>query len=83
MNAIHGSAARKSIHPNGIASVDPNELIDCIEAAGLLRQKPQTLAVWRCEGRGPEYVKVGRSIFYRRSGIGEFLAASIVIPSAA
>lgn len=64
-------------------SVDPEELIDAIEAARLLRQKPQTLAAWRSEKRGPAYIKIGRSIFYRRMSIGAYLAASIVTPGAA
>jgi hypothetical protein len=70
-------------HNGGPATVDPDELIDAVEAARLLRQKPQTLAAWRCENRGPQYVKIGRSIFYRRLSIGIFLAGSIVTPGEA
>jgi hypothetical protein len=64
------------------AGVDPGELIDEAETAKLLRQKPQTMAAWRCDNRGPEYVKVGRRVFYRRSSISAFLAACIVSPGA-
>ena len=35
------------------------------EAAIHLRFAPATLNVWRAEGRGPDYVKFGRSIRYR------------------
>lgn len=66
-----------------IISVDPEELLDAAQAADLLRQRPQTLATWRCEGRGPEYVKVGRSVFYRRQAISTWLAGQIVKPGAA
>ncbi len=66
-----------------VLSVDPDELIEANEAAKLLRQKPQTLAAWRSSHRGPDYLKIGRSVFYRRASIGAFLAANIVIPGAA
>lgn len=72
----------KSIHDN-ITSVDPEELLDCGETAKLLRQELQTLAAWRCKGRGPEYVKIGRGVFYRRPAISAWLAQQIVRPSAA
>ena len=79
-----GQSAPAAIgHNGGPATIDPDELIDAIEAARLLRQKPQTLAAWRCENRGPQYVKIGRSIFYRRLSIGIFLAGSIVTPGEA
>lgn len=66
-----------------VESVDPDELLSQSEVATLLRQKPQTLAGWRCEGKGPEYVKVGRSVYYRRTAISTWLAGQIVRPSAA
>jgi hypothetical protein len=74
MNSIQANlTGRKTV---GTAdSVDPDELLDANEAARLLRQKPQTLAAWRSEGRGPEYIKIGRSVFYQRSRIGLYLAA--------
>jgi len=34
-----------------------------------------TLAAWRCQGRGPRYVKVGRKVYYRRSALTEWLRA--------
>lgn len=64
-----------------LTTVDPDELIDANEAARLLRQKPQTLAAWRCDKRGPEYVKLGRTILYRRSSISAYIATQIVVPA--
>lgn len=61
--------------------VDLEELLNADEAAKLLRQKPQTLAAWRCEKRGPAYVKVGRSVFYQRSAISAWLTSQIVRPT--
>lgn len=68
---------------NAVKSVDPSELISAAQAAELLHQKPQTLAAWRSGKRGPEYLKVGRAVLYRRSSICAFLAAKIVVPRAA
>lgn len=72
----------KPIQDN-VTSVDPEELLDSRETAKLLRHEEQTLAAWRCKGRGPEYVKIGRSVYYRRPAISAWLAQQIVRPSAA
>lgn len=45
------------------------------EAANLLRVQPQTLAVWRLEGRGPRWHKVSRRVLYATAEIGRYLAA--------
>jgi hypothetical protein len=34
------------------------------EAAAILRIRPSTLEVWRCYGKGPAYLKFGRSVRY-------------------
>lgn len=65
-------------HPT---SIDPAELLAAAEAAKLLRQKPQTLAAWRCHGRGPEFIKIGRAVFYRREAISAWLAGQVVTPN--
>ncbi len=51
------------------------------EAAELLRVKVQTLAVWACEGRGPAYIKVGRSVRYRREVLEAWLESQTVRPT--
>ena len=53
--------------------IDPEELIPDPEVEKILHQRPQTLAVWRSEKRGPAYVKIGRRVFYRRSDIAKWL----------
>ncbi len=53
--------------------IDPQELIPSDEVAAQLRVKPQTLASWRASGRGPEFVKIGRGVFYRRADIAAWL----------
>lgn len=44
------------------------------ELANELRVKIQTLAAWACRGEGPAYVKVGRSVRYRRVDIEAWIA---------
>jgi predicted DNA-binding transcriptional regulator AlpA len=50
------------------------------EAAALLGVRPQTLAAWRCQGKGPRFLKVGRSVFYRESDIEAWLDAQAIVP---
>ncbi len=42
-----------------------------------------TLHVWRCHGRGPKYVPVGRAIRYRLSDLEEFIASNVRTPGQA
>lgn len=48
------------------------------DAIGTARQ---TLAKWRCEGRGPKYVRVGRNIRYRPADVHQWLAEQVVDPT--
>jgi hypothetical protein len=50
------------------------------EAAAILGVKPTTLAMWRHRGKGPRYIKIGRSCFYRERDIETWLDAQAVIP---
>ena len=45
---------------------DAVTILNSAEAAALLGIKQSTLRIWRCEGRGPCYVKLGRS---KQSGV--------------
>lgn len=40
----------------------------------------QTLAGWRCSGQGPEFVKLGRGVFYRREDVRKWIASSVASP---
>jgi hypothetical protein len=55
--------------------VEPTELIPNEAAAALLNVKPQTLACWRVDKRGPDFYRIGRAVFYRRSDIMAWIAA--------
>jgi excisionase family DNA binding protein len=43
------------------------------EAARLLDLHPNTLTKWRITGRGPEFVKIGRIVRYRKSTLDSWL----------
>jgi hypothetical protein len=66
----------RSASPSRPADQDgrPERLLTPDEAAGILRAKKNTLASWRMTpGRGPDFVKRGRLIFYRPEAIQEYL----------
>ena len=49
------------------------DLMTTREAAEYLRLKQQTLHNWRCLGSGPDFVKLGRCVRYRRSDLDQYL----------
>ncbi|MHA1212611.1 MAG: helix-turn-helix transcriptional regulator [Candidatus Heimdallarchaeota archaeon] len=51
-----------------------NELINEIQAAKYLCLSVQTIRNWRCQRKGPNYIKIhGRAIRYRVSDLLEFI----------
>jgi predicted DNA-binding transcriptional regulator AlpA len=46
------------------------------DAAGRLGLKVATLRAWRHQGRGPAFVRLGRSVRYLPSDLDEFLRAN-------
>ncbi|HEV2630826.1 MAG TPA: helix-turn-helix domain-containing protein [Pseudolabrys sp.] len=50
-------------------ATDPERLLTEIQAADLLRLSSRTLQAWRSQGVGPEYVKAGRAVRYRRPAL--------------
>ncbi len=44
------------------------------EAAEYLRHSVKTMQKWRWQGTGPEFVKSGTRVFYRRSALESYLA---------
>jgi hypothetical protein len=63
--------------------IDPEDLVPDEVIARELHQTKQTLASWRCNGKGPPFFKVGRKIFYRRSDVRIWLATKLREPTAA
>ncbi len=47
----------------------PETLLTTQQAAWLLRVSRKTLERMRVEGRGPRFVKIGRSVRYRQSDL--------------
>jgi hypothetical protein len=64
-----------------MTALDLDDLISEVEAAEVLRQKPETLTQWRHREIGPEYFKVGRRVFYSKSALVAYIAAQRVIPA--
>ena len=54
------------------------ELLDNEQTAALLGIKPNTLEIWRCRGKGPEFVKMGDTpqapVRYRHSVVMDWLS---------
>jgi hypothetical protein len=45
------------------------------EAAPQLGQKVRTLRLWRAQGIGPPWIKIGKLVFYSRKGFGPWFAS--------
>jgi Helix-turn-helix domain len=58
----------------------PNKLLSQEAAAELIGVKPPTLAAWRHYGKGPAYLKAGRSAFFRIEAIEEWIDTQAVVP---
>ena len=52
--------------------------LDTQEVSKIIRVTPSTLCVWRCHGEGPDWVKMGRLVYYKTSAIRTFIEANSV-----
>ena len=50
-----------------------DKLLSTREAAEVLSIKPNTLEIWRVQGKGPKFLKIGRSVKYRMERLKEYL----------
>lgn len=48
------------------------------ELAALLDVKAQTLQSWRVQKTGPDFVKLGKAVFYRKTDVEDWIAANVV-----
>jgi predicted DNA-binding transcriptional regulator AlpA len=63
------------------ARPSPQErLLSQEEAAVVIGVKPPTLAMWRHQGKGPRFLKLGRSCFYRPRDIETWLDEQCIVP---
>ena len=58
---------------------DKIDVLNERELAQLLELEPQTLAVWRMKKNGPDFVKVGKHVLYRRADVMDWLNSNIVM----
>lgn len=58
----------------------PDQLLNQEASAAMIGVKPPTLASWRHYEKGPRYLKIGRSCFYRTSDIEAWLNTQAVVP---
>lgn len=55
-------------------------LITASEAAELLAIDKNTLTNWRSQNKGPQYIKQGRMVRYRKSDVIEWIGNNTVKP---
>lgn len=66
------TAARRP-HAPRTPGDEPEDLLTTVEAARSLRFSPRTLERYRVTGEGPEYLKLGRRVFYHREKLDEWI----------
>lgn len=59
--------------PQSSAAQKEDPLYDTVEAANYYGNSPGTLTKWRSIGRGPDYVKIGKLVRYRKSALDDHL----------
>ena len=52
-----------------------------LEAAKLLGISEKTLQAWRCNSKGPVYIKVGRTVRYRKEDLQSYIDRKTVKPA--
>ena len=77
----HSFAIRSELE-NG-EMFDPDKLYLATDAALRAIAPASTMAHWRCEDRGPAYVKLGLKVAYRGRDLTDWIEAQTVRPTAA
>jgi hypothetical protein len=52
-------------------------LLSEADLAVILEVEIKTVQAWRMQGRGPDYVKLGKSIYYRTRDLQEWIDANV------
>ena len=50
-------------------------LLNTSQVAAILGIKPNTAEIWRLQGKGPKFYKIGRLVKYSSSDLDEYLRA--------
>jgi predicted DNA-binding transcriptional regulator AlpA len=56
---------------------DAFELLSPTDLAALIGVDERTLTVWRAQCRGPDFVKLGRAVFYRRADVNAWIELNV------
>jgi excisionase family DNA binding protein len=67
-------------HRDATGTTDP--LMGPGEVSALLGLPVATLANWRCAGKGPPFLRVGRHVRYRRRDVDTWIDAQVRHPEA-
>ena len=52
-------------------------MLNTVEAAKFLALKRGTLEIWRSQGKGPRFLKLGRAVRYRKIDLEEYLEGNL------
>jgi hypothetical protein len=61
----------------GVRLRDAFDLLSPADLAELIGVDTRTLAIWRCQCRGPDFVKLGRAVFYRRTDVQAWVGLNV------
>jgi predicted DNA-binding transcriptional regulator AlpA len=56
---------------------DVFQLLSPPDLSALIGVDQRTLAVWRSQRRGPDFVKLGRAVFYRRADVNAWIELNV------
>lgn len=70
-------------HTTEATRATPSPLLTESDVADLLRISVRTLQDYRCSGRGPKFVKIGRRIVYRQADVDAFIDARVFASTSA
>lgn len=56
---------------------DNFKLLSPADLSALIRVDERTLAVWRSQKRGPDFVKLGRAVLYRQTDVNAWIELNV------
>ena len=78
----HQKWGRGARMPN-VETVTPDKmllgLISEAELAAMIDVKPSTLQQWRSDLVGPDFVRLGKAVFYRKTDVDEWIAGKVQV----
>lgn len=64
-------------NPRATQLRDSFALLEPADLATLIGVDDRTLATWRAQKRGPDFVKLGRAVFYRRKDVEAWMELNV------